>query len=205
LLLRVPTVRLIARYDRQEMLHGGRMRRSQRIILICALVLGLPVLGGLVFVAATPVSVRWYFTVTLRPRQLPQRLIRPCFRRITDQELPEDMDGVRALFQGGVDPAIFVKFRTDSEGMKSICASFGEPQANVQIIDPNWMKVFTESGGHIFQIAYPWEERTGVELFHQEALPSGRMIEYLGPPGTGGYKVFLDDRNRTVYIHAFRL
>jgi hypothetical protein len=162
-------------------------------------------LVGIGILASEPLTIYGYFTFAIKPRELPTRLIRPCFRRITKRELPGKMDSPKALFQGGVDPGIFVKFQTDSQGIEFVCNAFDTAQTGPKLVDPNWIRDMTQSGGHIFYIPFEWEQRIGVQLFDQEAIESGRMIEYLGPPGTGGYKVFIDDHTATVYIHAFCL
>ena len=175
---------------------------TRREYLLFAVV-ALLALGGIL--TSNSAAVRWYVIVTLKPRELPARLIRPCFREITNRDLPRTIEDARALFLGGVDPAIFVKFRTDSEGIKFICDVFGKPWADIKAVDSGWIRGLTESGAHIFYIPFQWEEKTGIHLFAQDTIESGRMLEYLGPPGTGGYTVFLDDSKSTVYIHGFRL
>jgi hypothetical protein len=156
-----------------------------------------------VFVLKRP-PLRWYVVTALKPCELPQRLIRPCFLRITDQELPQRMDNARALFLGGVDSGIFVRFQTDTEGIRFVCDAFGKPRADIETVDSHLIKAMTESGAHIFYVPFQWEEKTGITLFDQKSVESGRMLRYLGPPGSGGYTVFIDDRNSAIYIHAFR-
>jgi len=176
------------------------MLKRKSYVAICAVAL----LASMVILAFRPWAIRWYFAVSLKPRELPRELIRPYFRRITDRELPSETDGLKAIFHGGVDPAIFVRFETNADGINFIYSSFVKAETDVQVVDPHWMRAFTEGRGHIFYIPFQWEQKAGVRLFEQEHIESGRILEYIGPPGTGGYKVFIDDKKNVVYIHAFR-
>ncbi len=171
----------------------------------CLVVSAIAVLGLIGILVSVRPPLGWYVIVALKPRELPQRLIRPCFREITGKELPMTLGNPRALFLGGVDPGIFLRFQTDIEGIRFVCDVFGKPRADIEAVDSHWIKVMTESGAHIFYVPFQWEEKTGITLFDQKSVESGRMLKYLGPPGTGGYTVFIDDRNSTIYIHAFRL
>lgn len=154
--------------------------------------------------ASQPGVIWWHATFTLTPRELPQELIRPWFGFVTGRQLPEEIEGAQALSQGGADPSIFMKLRTDPNGIKSICQAFTTSEAQPEPVEPSWLRTFTASGGHIFSVASRWEQRTGVQLFDQKAIESGRMLEYVGFPGTEAYTVFIDDKNGTVYIYASR-
>ena len=169
-------------------------------------------LGAIAILAAIAVilewrtlAVEWYFTVVLAPRELPKEIIRPCFRGVANLDLPEKADDARAIFQGGKDPSIFVRFRTDSKGIDCILSVFGRTAGNPKTVDVDLMRALIRGGGHVFVVPYQWEKKLGIRLFDPEAIESGRQLEYMGSPGTRGYKVFIDDHNGTVYIHAFRM
>jgi hypothetical protein len=177
----------------------GCMQKRRLYLAICAVAV-LTLIGIFAFKA-----VQGYFIASLKPRELPHELIRRCFREITDRELPSETDDLKALFHGGVDPAIFVRFRTNSDGINFICNSFVKSETTIKVVDPNWMRALTEGGGHIFYIPFQWEQRVGIRVFDQERIESAKVLEYLGPPGTGGYKILIDNKRNVVYIHAFRL
>ncbi len=189
--------------ERSRCSEAGYMRRNRKYLIVGVTIVTLLISLGLLL-RSQPGAIWWRATFTLRPRELPRELIRPWFRFVSRRRLPEEIEGARALSQGGADPSIFMKFRTDPNGIESICQAFTTPEAQLKPVEPSWLRTFTASGGHIFSVASRWEQRTGIQLFDQKAIESGRMLEYVGVPGTEAYTVFIDDKNGTVYIYASR-
>jgi hypothetical protein len=124
---------------------------------------------------------------------------------VTTLDLPENADDARALFRGGREPGIFVRFRTDSKGIDYILSVFGRKAGNPQTVDLDLVRALISGGGHVFVVPSQWEKEVGIRLFDPEAIGSGRELEYMSPPGTRGYKVFMDDQNSTVYIRILHV
>jgi hypothetical protein len=78
---------------------------------------------------------------------------------------------------------------------------FGKLGESPQAVDPDWLRSVIEAGGHIFVVPSQWEKKLGVRLFDHRAIESGCVLRYLGP--FGGYQIFIDGQQNTVYIHAF--
>ena len=150
----------------------------------------------------------YYTQFSLSPKELPTRLIRRAFRIVTNHELPQRADGLRAIFHGGREPAIFVRFQTDSDGIAYICEVFGKTAMKAETFNADFLKVLTASNVSIFPIPSRWQDEIGVYIFEQELIKTGREFRYIPVPGTGtsekpGYRVLIDDEHNTVYIHSW--
>lgn len=128
--------------------------------------------------------------------ELPIRLIRPAFQHVADSELPRKTEGLRALFQGGREPAIFVRFETDSDGIAYILETFCGSGVRKETFDADKLRLMNSSGLELFITLSLVQEQVGVCLFDQDLIESGCILE--GPM----YKIFIDDMNNTVYINA---
>ena len=147
----------------------------------------------------------WYYVqFTTSTRELPTRLIGPALRYITGRELPEKTGGLRAIFQGGRDPRIFVRFDTDTEGIAYVKRSFTGPGASSKHLDADTLKRLTLSGYRMFYLASQWKDKNGVCLFDQMSIESGLEINSAAGPGAPqrSHHVFIDDHRNTVYISA---
>ena len=102
-----------------------------------------------------------YYNLFPRLHELPTRRIRPIFYNMTEQiELPNKTDDLRAIFESSSDPAIFVRFQTDSEGIEYILEKFGGSTAKkLQTVDAGLMKALNEANEALF-FYYPssWQE-----------------------------------------------
>lgn len=167
-------------------------------------------------VAAVVAVVLLYLWISLRPphwyyvqfttsmQELPTRLIEPVLRYVAGRELPEKTGGLRAIFQGGRDPRIFVRFDTDTEGIAYVKRSFTGPGASSKHLDVDTLKRLTLSGYRMFYLASQWQDENGVCLFDQMSIESGLEINSAAGPGAPQrrYHVFIDDHRNTVYISA---
>ena len=142
------------------------------------------------------------------PHELPTRRIRSIFCDMTEQiELPNKTDDLRAIFESGIDPAIFVRFQTDSEGIEYILDKFGGSTANLKTFDAGLMKALNEANEALF-FYYPsiWQEKLGICLFDQDSIESGRLLKgSLGSRNQVGYTIFIEDKNNIVYMFIWHI
>ena len=184
---------------------------KKRTWIISLLVIILVVISGLVISLRLAIAhlreqpPLWYYVqFTTSTQELPTRLIGPALRYVAGRELPEKTGGLRAIFQGGRDPRIFVRFDTDTEGIAYVKRSFTGPGASSKHLDADTLKRLTLSGYRMFYLASQWQDENGVCLFDQESIESGLEINSAAGPGAPQrrYHVFIDDQNSTVYINA---
>lgn len=174
---------------------------SKRRLYICLVVAGLVILLGLAIASLCEDWPLLYYRQFTSLRELPTRLIRPAFRMITDRELPQKADGLRAIFQGGREAGIFVRFETDSKGIAYILEAYGRPI--VSTFDEDFLRTMTASNASIFSTPSRWQERIGVRIFDQKSIESGRLIRIAPITRTAPwYRLFIDDDRSVVYIHS---
>ena len=99
----------------------------------------LVLLGLLIAQWQDELRLMYHVNMTLRPHELPTILIRQAFRLVTERELPQKADSLRAIFQGGREPRIFVSFETDSEGIRYIVETFTKPGVISKSLDVDSM------------------------------------------------------------------
>ncbi len=175
------------------------MERRTVIIGLAALGLGL-----LAFVTLSCVGVimAWqYLKAWSEPHELPVAKIPVEFRTITGQELPKKVDGLRAIFQGSMDPKIFVRFETDAEGIEHIKRSFliaGATSERIVAGQPKQMRSL------MFSSVSRMQEKLGICLLDRKSIQSGLLIE---SPGLKHryYSVLIDEQRGTVYTYAMLL
>ncbi len=178
---------------------------NKRRLCICFVAAGLVILSVLAtayFCKHPPLFYYVHFTDT---KELPTRLIRTAFQAVTDHDLPEKAEGLRAIFSGGREPSIFVRFKTNSNGIAYILGTFGGAGVELETLDADFLRALTASRASIFSIPSRWQEKIGVNIFDQESIESGRQIKYIPGPGTiaPGYRIFIDDQQSTVYIFSW--
>ena len=169
-----------------------------RTLFIILISLGISLITLTVVITFGIIQLVRYIQVESLPHELAPQKIEREFKRLTRHELPAKTDNLRAIFKGIRDPSIFVKFRTDAEGVEYIKHSFGEQGASSQYLDKEMLKyktIFTES---------IMEECAGINLFDQESAGPGLEIsrEAWGKSRLS-YKIFIEDKTNTVYIYAF--
>lgn len=136
--------------------------------------------------------------------QLPTSKIRKTFLMIAERELPKKADGLRALLGGGREPVIFVRFKTDSEGIAYIIETFGGPPVESRTLNADFLKILRGFPYGIFPLAVQWEEKKGVCIFDRESIESARILEYpVGHVTRLGYKILIDDKRNTVYMFVY--
>jgi len=174
---------------------------KKRTVIIGLAVLGLGVVTFWVLVYAAATMTWQYLKDWSEPHELPTAKIPLEFRTITGQELPKKVDGLRAIFQGGMDPEIFVRFETDADGIEHIKRSFIIAGASSEHIDATQPK---HIGSLMFSSVSRMQEKLGICLFDQKSIESGLLIE---SPGLKHryYSVFIDEQRGTVYIYAMLL
>ena len=149
-----------------------------------------------------------YYNLFPRLHELPTRRIRPIFYNMTEQiELPNKADNLRAIIKSGIDPAFFVRFHTDSEGIEYILKKFSGPTANLKTYDAGLMKALNEANEALF-FYYPsrLQEKLGICLFDQDSIESGRLLEgSLGSMRQVWYTIFIEDKNNNVYIFILHI
>ena len=173
--------------------------RHRRKLVVAIIVGAAVVLTLLDLLMSHHVALWWLFCLTAEPRELPQKLISPCFEEIAGHPLPQKARDVKALFIGARDPAIFVRFRTDPEGIKYVVKVFCTHGAKPEAISSDYLDGMMENGISLFIVPSQWEERLGIRLFGREAIETGRLIK------GRGHTIFIGDETNTIYIHAFRL
>ena len=65
------------------------------------------------------------------PHRLPARLSGRAFNYLSGRRLPEKTEHLDALFIGGREPFLFIRFKTDSVGIERIIEQFGGQGADV--------------------------------------------------------------------------
>ena len=113
-----------------------------------------------------------YHIQLIRWHELPTRLIRPAFQHIVNRDLPPKANGLRALFQGGREPKIYVRFETDSDGIAYIHETFGKSGAKWEAFDAEKLC----SGREVFTALSVVQRKAGVCLFDQDSIKSGRLL-----------------------------
>jgi hypothetical protein len=137
----------------------------------------------------------WYYqNVVAAPRELPTRLARPAFRMVTGRDLPRKAEGLRAVFSGGRDPSVFVRFQTDSYGIEYI-------QEQLAPINAKFEPFF---GTPSFHIVSSWEQFHGIRIIDRRAIESGLMLDYVVFSGVG-MRIYIDTQLNNVQIRAVHM
>ncbi len=156
---------------------------------------------------------------SISAKELPQKWVKPAFKFVTKRELPTKAYEIHGLFQGGRDPAIFVKFTASSKDIENFLRLFlksnekktdpvfylqGElwiPRYTEEIITSEFMHEANSQGYNLFYIPSQWQEGR-MSFWNQKTIRSGRLIEYMSH---GGYKILVDDIRNTVYIFSYNM
>lgn len=163
------------------------MNKSRRWLLLA--LAPVVVLLILLFIA---IGLIWQQIDNAPAIQLLPAKIRPTFRVIAERELPQKADGLRAILGGGREPAIFVRFETDSEGIAYIVETFGGPPVESWTLNPDLLRNLKASHMSVFHIPSLWEQKMGVHIFDPESIESARILEYpVGMVRELGYKILI--------------
>ena len=112
-------------------------------------------------------------------RELPQEEIRPLLQSITGRELPDKVDGLRAILYSfsGLEE-LFVAFQTDQEGCLYILDAFGGQ--HVRTWEFPHREHITDTSG--FQAGCEFQKKLGMVLFDKDLLDQIHtdFLEYAG-------------------------
>ena len=182
------------KYERVERMRKSA-RRNKRLICLVALFVTIVLLY--LWISFKPPL--WYYTqVTLTPRELPTRLVRPAFRWITEWDLPSKTEKLRAIFHGGRDPSIFVRFQTDSKGILYIKEQLAEQLAPFR----GEFEPFT--GIPEFVIVSQWQNKFGLDVLDRHPIESGLRFRYVVVSGVC-YNIIIDTQRNNLYMRATRM
>ena len=180
----------------------GRQMAKRRFGIILALVAtGVVWDLGLVHLLRNP-PLGFYTHFSVSTRLLPERLIPGAFRYVTDRELPEVVGDAEAIWFGGREPHMFVRFLTDPNGMAYIQQTFSVPEAKSEMLSAESIKNSVASGWTPFPYVSQWQKESGIRVFDPNALGAGRMIHYYRT-NWEGWEIFIDEQRNVVYIYAW--
>ncbi|UCG57235.1 MAG: hypothetical protein JSU70_20510 [Phycisphaerales bacterium] len=148
------------------------------------------------------IVLSYYATTALPYRELTPRWVRPAFHFLTEEELPRSAEGLRAIFFGGREPSIFVRFQTDAEGIAYISRTFDKPAVTSQTLDADYLKALTASNASAIRYTPWWPQG----LYDQNCIDSARLFKYWPSVPKGlAYELLIDAQHGTVYIFAVSL
>ncbi len=176
------------------------MRKWKRFGVLCGVV--LVVLGFTVFLGRWQVY-RWMeaLRIEARKRELPTQEIRPTFARLTGHDLPPETDDLRAIYEGGRDAGIFVRFTTDDQGIEYVASTFrGKHGTDVTLSAEKWTATKSRASTLFTGPTY-WQMQIGVRLFDPNSVESPRVLKS-GPIQRTRYEILIDEAHQTVYIYA---
>lgn len=142
----------------------------------------------------------WYYNNFKGPCELPTRLIRQAFQDVTDREMPQKADGLRAIYSGGREPSIFVRFETGSEGIAYILEKFGGRGVKINTFDADSKK--RHSVLHVHGMLSYYQEKSGIHIFDWKDVKSGLELKYSAGIQPS-YEIVIDEQQNSVYIFAY--
>ena len=163
--------------------------------------------AGLLLVLVITIGVLWkrppllYYIQLTTPHRLPTRLAGSAFEYMSDQELPDKTVDPLAVFTGGHDPFLFVRFETDGVGIEHILESFGGEGAQVSTLGTAELRSMTLSEISVFPFLDSVEARLGMSLFDQASVESARLVD--SPDEHRArlvYRILIDEATTTVYM-----
>jgi hypothetical protein len=179
----------------------GKRRRY-----IVSILTPLLVASGLTVVLLSRPAPLWWYTQVPGVRDLPLDLVGPAFEFATGRELPIERRDMRGIFKGGLDPAIFVQFRTDSRGVRYVIDAFGGTGVESVTFGTDGTDRPPTALGEVFPVISCWQEGRRLYTFDRDLVVSGRLLRCgAGPSRPDGYAVFIDERDNTVYIFAYHI
>lgn len=168
--------------------------------------IGLALLGLLVL-SALAIAGMWRWLTTPHIRELPAEAIGRTFEMVARHPLPQYVDEIRAVFWDSRDPAIFVKFRTNPQGIAYMIQTFGEPGTDYELLSPDDLTSLVMSGWEPFFPLSLAQEQLGISLFNVHSLRSVHVLERNEnfEQGVCAYTVIIDDESSTVYMYVLRV
>ncbi len=163
---------------------------------------GLAAVAALIVLEIVLRPPLWYYTnFTLRPNVLPARLIRSAIRFSSGHAAPAVMEDAQGMVHGGRDPSVFVRFRTDDQGLRYILQEFGGWNVAVEVLD---MEVFRSvpSGWHMFAGEMVSQKKLGVRIYDPTTIRSARVLIRNSYSFNPSYYLLIDEEQHTVYMLA---
>ena len=137
-------------------------------------------------------------------KELSTKNVRQKFKELTGRDLPRKAESLRAIYADFRDPEIFVKFKTDSNGITEVNKTFGGSNVESRTYDANDLKYMKTVGASLFPRASIWLQEAGLKIFDQDSIQSGLKLTHMANrSGEVGYVVFIDDQQNIIYIHAY--
>ena len=180
---------------------------NKRRLCIYLGIVGLIVVGSVILCGFAIGELRkhpplWYYDNFKGPCELPTRLIRQAFQELTDRELPQKADGLRAIYNGATrDPSIFVRFETDSEGIAYILEKFGGRGVKINTFDDTDSKK-RHSVLHVSGMLFSYQEKSGIHIFDWKDVKSGLELKYSAGKQPS-YEIVIDKQQNAVYVFAY--
>lgn len=176
------------------------MKRNQFAVLILVGFLALATLGLMMLLQDPPLG--FYLHWSMSPHALPARFIRPALRYATDRDMPALVRDARAIWSGGREPSIFLRFETDPNGFAHMEQTFGGPGTQSDVYSAEDMEQIMGSGGDFFPMAKVWQEALDLSMYDAKTLGAGRLVRY-SEVGGEGWRIFIDEDRGVVYILAW--
>lgn len=174
-------------------------KKHRRIVIVLAGVVVVAGLGAVRLWSDPPLG--FYRHWSMRPHALPAKFIRPAFRYATGHDLPVVTREAQAIWSGDREPSIFVRFRTDPNGLAYIEETFGGAKAQSEAFTAEEIDILTGSGGDFYPMPRLWQQKVGLSLYGPRALGAGRHITF-GERHGGGWSIYIDEEHGFVYVLA---
>jgi len=179
-------------------------KRTILLLVFAAPVLGL--MSGLVMMGL------WKVFTTAPIREIPPGKASRIFTMVAGHELPRRKEDLRAVLWDTMDPAIFVRFRSDADGTAYIIRTFGGADAKPVMLDAEALRRQGEAGWKPFWELEDAEKKWGVpHLFDMGQVKSAlSLVTMVGAdPFSHGvhrtYRILIDTENNVVYMMAIRV
>jgi len=168
-------------------------------------------IAGVVFAAVLCLATVGVWRVLTTPpvREIPPGQAKRLFQWVTAYSLPESVEDLRSVFWDSRDPMIFVRFKTNAEGIAYVTRVFGGPYAQSWMLDADeWRRTEGDRWRPFYQLENA-EKKWGVpHLFDMGSLKSALCLSrtvwsernsYLGDRQ---YDILIDTENSIVYMQA---
>ncbi|MFA5554321.1 MAG: hypothetical protein WCZ89_08735 [Phycisphaerae bacterium] len=142
--------------------------------------------------------VLFYLKNSLEPKIVPQKYINSAFEYVAGIELPAEAKNVEALFQGGREPGIFVKFTMPQEDVINFLKKM--ESLGVPVEETLKRETIEDLNASILIVPFSWQREIGTILFDQRFFSYGRFIQYSGALGATSYYILIDDEINTLYV-----
>ena len=171
--------------------------RIKKLILVILTVLVCAVIYGVIY--RDQLIVAYMANTSIPAKRIPQSWMAPVLKYITGLEFTLKVSNAEGIFEGGRDPAIFIRSQLSVDDVNSLVECLSE-NATVTNLDRNSLENVVSSGYTFFPTVAYWEKELGIKVFDMNALGVGMLIENTD---SRGYTAFIDEENMVVYIYAY--